>query len=158
MEKMLDRRSFLKVTALAGGGMLVATYFDPLTGVLAQGPPPGGTFVPTAFIRISPEGIVTIMAKNPELGEGIKTSLPMIIADELDVEWKDVRVEQADCEESKYGRQTTGGSTGTPNNWDPLRQVGASVRQMFAIEGMFSKSSRACSAVNARMSAIDLPL
>ena len=131
---LLDRRSFLKVTALAGGGMLVATCLDPVTGLLAQGgPPAGGTFVPTAFIRISPEGIVTIMAKNPELGEGIKTSLPMIIADELDVEWKDVRVEQADCEESKYGRQTTGGSTGTPNNWDPLRQVGASVRQMFVM-------------------------
>jgi isoquinoline 1-oxidoreductase beta subunit len=133
MTTLVDRRAFLKVTALAGGGMLVASYIDPIDLLAQGGPPAGGTFVPTAFIRVSPDGIVTIMAKNPELGEGIKTSLPMIIADELDVDWKDVRVEQADCEEQKYGRQTTGGSRGTPNNWDPLRQVGASVRQMFVM-------------------------
>ena len=99
MTTLVDRRAFLKVTALAGGGMLVASYIDPIDLFAQGGPPAGGTFVPTAFIRVSPDGIVTIMAKNPELGEGIKTSLPMIIADELDVDWKDVRVEQADCEE-----------------------------------------------------------
>ena len=124
----LDRRSFLRVSALAGGGMLVAAYLDPVTHVLAQGP--AQAFVPNAFIRITPDNIVTIVSKNPEIGQGIKTSLPMILADELGVPWASIRIEQADLDETKYGRQNAGGSTATPTNWDPLRQVGAVVREM----------------------------
>ena len=127
---VMNRRSFLRITALAGGGLLAAVYFEPVSDLLAQGGPAPVNFVPNAFIKIGPDGIITIMSKNPEIGQGIKTSLPMLIADELDVEWKNVRIQQADLDEMKYGRQNAGGSTATPTNWEPLRQVGASVRAM----------------------------
>ncbi len=126
----LARRSFLKVTALAGGGMLLSAYFEPVTDALAQTPQAPPALKPNAFIRIAADGAVTIMAKNPEIGQGVKTMLPMLIAEELDVEWKDVRVEQADVDQARYGGQVAGGSTATPNNWNPMRQVGAGARQM----------------------------
>ena len=127
---LIDRRCFFRVTALAGGGMLLGSYVDPVAEVFGQRARPGETFVPQAFIRITSDGAVTIIAKNPEAGQGVKTMLPMLIAEELDVDWHDVTLEQADLDVSKYGRQRAGGSSATPVNWDPLRQVGAAVRQM----------------------------
>ena len=124
----MNRRSFLRVTALAGGGMLLAYYVEPIGKVMAQFGPPV-TLLPSSFISIAPDGIVTLIAKNPEIGQGVKTMLPMLIAEELDVDWKDVRIEQGDLN-AKYGLQIAGGSTATPMNWDPLRQVGAGGRQM----------------------------
>lgn len=131
--RTLGRRSFLRVTAIAGGGMLLAAYIDPLERsflAAAQGRQEPN-LNPNAFITISREGIATIIAKNPELGQGVKNMLPMLIADELDVDWKDVRIEQGDVDFAKYGGQVAGGSTATPNNWLPMRQVGAAGRQLF---------------------------
>jgi len=129
----INRRSFLRATALGGGGLLLTFCSKP---ALAQRRGAGGrggggaNYSPLAFIRIAADGAVTIMAKNPEIGQGVKTTLPMIIADELDVDWKVVTVEQADLDQSKYGGQNAGGSTAIPTNWDALRRVGATGRQM----------------------------
>jgi isoquinoline 1-oxidoreductase beta subunit len=125
----VDRRQFLRVSALAGGGMLLATYFDwgAAEGVAAQA---AADFTPNAFIRITPDGIVTIVAKNPEIGQGVKTMLPMLIADELDVDWKNVRIEQADFDSEKFTAQSAGGSNATPSSWLPMRRVGAAARAM----------------------------
>ena len=130
MKTQLNRRSFLKVSAAAGGGVLLSFEAPEL---LAQGR--GGAPAPppqvSAFITVAPNNIVTIVSKNPEVGQGVRNMLPMMIADELDVDWKNVRLEQADFDDTKYVGQSAGGSTATPNNWNPMRQVGAAGRAMF---------------------------
>ena len=122
----VNRRQFLQVTALAGGGLLLGTRIG------GAGPAGGAAadFAPNAWIRMAPDGIVTIISQNPEIGQGVKTMLPMIIADELDVEWKNVRVEQAGLDTTKFRAQSAGGSTATPNHWMPMRRAGAAGRAM----------------------------
>ena len=129
MSTELSRRTFLRATAIAGGGVLLSSFWEPLdaaTGSKAQAAAP----VLNAFIQIHPDGTVTIASKNPEIGQGVKTMLPMLIADELDVEWKQVRVEQVGFDPKKYENQWSGGSQAVPNNWLPMRQVGAGGRAM----------------------------
>ena len=127
-----SRRAFLKASAIAGGGMMLTLTLPLVAEAAVTYLGPEQTNLPqlNAFVRIAPDGIVTIMAKNPEIGQGIKTMLPMLIAEELDVDWKDVRVEQADNDPGRYGAQFAGGSFATPMNWDPLRRTGAAGRQM----------------------------
>jgi isoquinoline 1-oxidoreductase beta subunit len=124
----MDRRAFLRASAIGGGGLLVALYLKP--DASAQGGRAPQALSPDAFVRILPDGSVHIMAKNPEVGQGSKTELPMIIADELDADWRDVHAELADIDAAKYGRQVAGGSTTTPTSWMPMRQVGAGARAM----------------------------
>ncbi len=128
----VTRRDFLRVSALAGGGILLASYARPLDAIERLGLPDAALADPTlsAYVRITPDGLVTITAKNPEIGQGIKTMLPMLIAEELDVEWANVRVEQADLDSTRYPSQIAGGSTATPINWLPMRRIGAAGRAM----------------------------
>jgi isoquinoline 1-oxidoreductase beta subunit len=123
----VSRREFVQVALVGGGGLLLGTRIGrtrPLT------PSSAAEFVPNPFIRIAPDGAVTLIAQNPEIGQGVKTMLPMIIADELDVDWKDVRVEQAGLDTGKFQQQSAGGSTATPNHWTRMRRVGAAGRAM----------------------------
>jgi len=121
----LSRRTFLKASALAGGGLLLDFYVPNLRAASS-----GSAVVLNAYIKVMPDGIVTIVAKNPEIGQGVKTSLPMLIAEEFDVDWKNVRTEQALADGAKYAPQFAGGSTATPLNYEPLRRVGAAGREL----------------------------
>src|SRR5438876_932695 len=137
--KQLDRRSFIKVSALAGGGMLISVYTGAELSAQrgGQAPPAPTPINPSTYIKIHPDNTFTIMAKNPETGQGIRNALPMIIADEFDVDWKQVKIEQADLD-PKYGndagipnvRQNEGGSTAIPQNYTGMRNVGATARAM----------------------------
>jgi len=122
----LSRRSFLKLAGVLGGGLTLAIGLGP--GVFAFEDKPA-LFGLTAFVRISPEGAIYIYAVNPEIGQGVKTALPMIIAEELDAAWGDVIVEQSPID-PVYGPQFAGGSMSIPLAWDPLRQAGATARAM----------------------------
>jgi isoquinoline 1-oxidoreductase beta subunit len=134
----VDRRGFLKLSALAGGGLMLGFYLrsagsafgaDPI--VNASTDIPAGDFIPNAYIRIAPSGVVTLISKSPECGQGIKTALPMVLAEELGVDWKDVHVEQVDLKPGYtnpwYG---AGGSNSTPMHYDLFRKAGATARTM----------------------------
>ena len=130
IETTYNRRSFLKVSALAGGGMVLG--FNWLAGVdlAALDDVPESWFEPNGYVRIGADGTVTILSPNPEFGQNVKTSMPMIVAEELDVDWKQVVVEQAPFNSTLYARQFTGGSQGIRRGWQGLRTAGATARQM----------------------------
>jgi isoquinoline 1-oxidoreductase beta subunit len=123
----MDRRGFVKVGALIGGGLLVSTYIRHGDLSAEELSAPAGDFAPNAFISISPLGVVTIVAPNSEMGQGVKTGLPMIVAEELDVPWEQVVVRQGDLNPA-FGRQFSVGSQSTVSNFAPLRRAGATAR------------------------------
>ncbi len=128
MDTKVSRRYFLKASALAGGGLLMGfTLMKCAPG--ADGDEEAMDFSLNPYVRIDTDGTVTILAPNPEIGQGVKTSLPLIVAEELDVNWKTIRVEMAPLDDA-YGRQTAGGSGSVRGRFEPLRKVGAAVREM----------------------------
>lgn len=125
-EHTLSRRSFLAASVTATGGMMLTAHL----GWSGAADAAEADTTLTAYITIAANGAVTIQAKNPEVGQGIRTGLPMILADELDVNWNDVTVVQAPFNEAVYGGQSAGGSFSTPWNFTLMRQAGAAGRQM----------------------------
>ena len=128
-----SRRNFLKTSILASGGMLIG--FNLLTACKPEAVMPidieslnFNDF--NAFIKISNDGYITVFSPNPEIGQGVKTSMPMIIAEELDVEWSKVNVIQGVLDTKNFKRQIAGGSQSIRSSWDAFRQTGATAKQM----------------------------
>src|SRR5258705_9943074 len=137
----MSRRMFLKSTAAAGAGLSLGIYFgDALAQMSGPGKTVGGvatgTFEPNAFLRIGKDNTVTVVVKHLEMGQGVYTGLPTLIAEELDAAWSQVRVEGAPADASRYNNLTwgqaqgTGGSTAIANSFDQYRQAGAAARSM----------------------------
>ena len=121
----LSRRDFFQLSALAGGGFALGLSLP--VRAFAQ-MPEAPILTPSAFVQIAPDGVITIVARGAEIGQGIRTSLPLLIAEELDADWERVKVEQAHFDEARFGPQWAGGSMTTPVSWNPMRQVGAAAR------------------------------
>jgi isoquinoline 1-oxidoreductase subunit beta len=129
----VSRRSILKGLGIAGGFVLAAPVMSrpAFAYETGAGKMPHGTVVdPRVFVAIAPDGIVTIVAHRSEMGTGVRTSLPLIVAEEMEADWSRVRVQQAHGDEVKYGNQDTDGSRSTRHYLIPMRQIGASARSM----------------------------
>ena len=122
----MNRRSFLKVSMLASGALVIGCGRVDTTGDTSID---AETWVANLYVRINTDGTVTIVSKNPEAGQGVKTAFPMVVAECLDIDWKVVSVEQAPLDD-RYGRQVVGGSYGTPDGWNDLRVAGTAARQL----------------------------
>ena len=140
----INRRDFLKLVASAGGGLVLAVYLDAcapkptpesLSTVTSTDsgstpmPPPPFDWVPSIHVKLDNQGILTVTAFRSEMGQGIRTALAMLVAEELDVAWSNVRIEQAPAD-SKYGDQQTGGSVSISTYYGTMRSAGAIVRRM----------------------------
>jgi isoquinoline 1-oxidoreductase beta subunit len=123
----MGRRTFLKLAGFAGGGLVLAFQLDTR---VARAENAHDATVLNAFVRVAPDNTVTVYSKGPEIGQGIKTAFGLIIAEELDADWKTVKVDQAPVNPKVYGYQGAGGSTSIPRGWDQLRQAGATARAM----------------------------
>lgn len=128
-----SRRFFLRASLLSGGGMMLGITWQSSVKAAGRGQESGSLVqwsTLNGYIKITPDNVVKIMCPNPEFGQNVMTSLPMIVAEELDVDWKQVEVEMAVHDDVKFGFQFTGGSTSVRLYWKPLRMAGASARQM----------------------------
>ncbi|MGA0053539.1 MAG: molybdopterin cofactor-binding domain-containing protein [Steroidobacteraceae bacterium] len=126
--KTIDRRQFLQWGGATGTVLSLAFSADGLI-VSADALEVAANFVPNGYLQISGQEII-LFAPNPEIGQGVKTALPMIVAEELDAAWEDIQVRQAVIDANRYGSQAAGGSTSVPRAWEPLRRAGATARTM----------------------------
>jgi isoquinoline 1-oxidoreductase beta subunit len=126
----ISRRAFLAASAAAGGGLLLDLSFVPAVKAAPGHEAASAPATLNAYVQIAPDDTVTIFSKNPEIGQGIKTTFAQMIAEELDVDWKQVRAEQAPTDAKAYGAQFAGGSLSVPMNYDTLRRAGAAGRAM----------------------------
>src|SRR6266581_8768144 len=131
----LARRDFLKTSAAAGGGLCIAAFVPELAARPVSNAPANATvFAPNAFVRIAADESVTVIANHSEMGQGIYTSLPMLLNEELQADWSRIRVEAAPVDaaynHTVFGIQMTGGSTTTPSEWERFRRMGAMARVM----------------------------
>src|SRR2546425_4133734 len=125
----LGRREFLKTGAVAGASLVIGFHFPAFTTSHRPSPSPAVVFKPNAWLEISPDGSVTIWTGRSEMGQGVRTTMPMIVAEELEADWRRVRVMQGDADPA-YGDQVTVGSRSTRSGWEPLRKAGAAGREM----------------------------
>ena len=128
----MDRRDFIKVVSTAGSGFVLGFYI-PYTNKLNGKTVATTIFEPNAWIKIKSDNMVQIMVAKSEMGQGVLTSLPMIIAEEMDLDWSKVIVEKAPADQKKYGWQMTGGSNSVSSGWKKLREAGAIAREMLVM-------------------------
>lgn len=128
-----DRRTFLKVSAVAGGGLLIGFHL-PAWRQEADAAQTADELAPNAWIRVGVDDSVTLQVASSEMGQGVMTAIPMLLAEELECDWSKVRVEHApahaDYKNPVFGRQATGGSTAVRGYWTPLREAGAAGREL----------------------------
>lgn len=119
----LSRRDFVTAGVAAGTGLVIGFYLPRKSSLQSE------SFSPNAYLRITPDNKVTIVVARSEMGQGVRTALPMILAEELEADWKQIEIEQAGAS-TLFGDQTTGGSASIRTTWDPMRKAGASAREM----------------------------
>src|SRR5579863_824271 len=142
----MTRRGFVTAGVAAGTGLVIGFYL-----------PHGNRsekefFSPNAYLRITPDNKITIVVARSEMGQGVRTALPMILAEELEADWKQIEIEQAGAS-TLFGDQTTGGSASVRTTWDPMRKAGAAAREMLiaAAAVTWGVSRSACAAENGRI-------
>ena len=131
----VSRRDFLKVSSTAGAGLMIGVFLPAKKRLVEAGLVSGQPFEPNAFLAINPDNTVTVTVMKSEMGQQVRTSLPMIIADELDADWSQVKIAQADAHPDKYGSQGTGGSGSIRRSFQKLRKAGAAAREMLIEAG-----------------------
>ena len=150
----VTRRQFLKATALSGGGLMLSLSLPGFPAADEYMSTLIGSGDLNTFVKIDSDGVITIYASNPEMGQGVRTSLPMIIAEEMGARWEDVVVEQAPVDGARFGRQSAGGSTTISRSLQQMREIGASAKAMLigAAAQLLEKPTQEFDATNSEVS------